>query len=59
MTPTIRILFATAEPCPTFRVDVTTLFGKFLPRFGVTSDVIAERARLTSSRGGIPEPAMK
>jgi glycosyltransferase involved in cell wall biosynthesis len=42
--PAIRILFATAEPCPTFRVDVTTLFGEFLPRFGVASDVVAERA---------------
>jgi glycosyltransferase involved in cell wall biosynthesis len=42
---TIRILFATAEPCPTFRPDVTALFGKYLPREGVMSDVIAERAR--------------
>jgi len=43
-TPTIRLLFATAEPCPTFRVDVTALFGKYLPRLGVVSDVVAERA---------------
>jgi glycosyltransferase involved in cell wall biosynthesis len=40
----MRLLFATIEPCPTFRPDVATLFGKFLPRFGVTSDLVAERA---------------
>src|SRR5438309_5495884 len=40
----IRLLFATLERCPTFRPDVATLFGKFLPRFGVSSDVVAERA---------------
>lgn len=37
----IRLLFFTAEPCPTFRPDVTALFGKFLPRFGVYSDLVA------------------
>src|SRR3989441_10575692 len=42
--PAMRLLFATIEPCPTFRPDVATLFGKFLPRFGVTSDLVAERA---------------
>lgn len=41
----IRLLFATAEPCPTFRPDVGALFGKFLPRLGVATDVVAERAR--------------
>ena len=40
----MRLLFATIEPCPTFRPDVAALFGKFLPRFGVTSDLVAERA---------------
>ncbi|HYL24766.1 MAG TPA: glycosyltransferase [Burkholderiales bacterium] len=40
----MRLLFATVEPCPTFRPDVAALFGKFLPRHGVTSDVVAERA---------------
>jgi glycosyltransferase involved in cell wall biosynthesis len=42
--PVIRLLFATIERCPTFRPDVATLFGKFLPRFGVISDLVAERA---------------
>ncbi|TMH81149.1 MAG: group 1 glycosyl transferase, partial [Betaproteobacteria bacterium] len=40
----MRLLFATIEPCPTFRPDVATLFGKFLPRLGVTSDLVTERA---------------
>ena len=39
-----RLLFATIEPCPTFRPDVAALFGKFLPRHGVASDLVAERA---------------
>src|SRR5436190_1654370 len=42
--PAIRLLFATIERCPTYRPDVATLFGKFLPRFGVSSDLVAERA---------------
>ncbi len=45
LTPTVRLLFAVVEPCPTFRPDVTALFGKFLPRLGVASDLVAERAR--------------
>lgn len=40
----VRILFITAEPCPTFRADVDGLFGKYLPRFGIYSDVLTTRA---------------
>ncbi len=40
----IRLLYLTAETCPTFRVDVDVLFGKYLPKFGVYSDIIAGRA---------------
>lgn len=36
----IRLLFLTAETCPTFRADVTALFGKYLPRHGVLSDIV-------------------
>ena len=64
--PAIRLLIATVEPCPTFRADLSVLFGKYLPRLGVVSDVVAERAPgvvgdvrwgggealLTSARGG-------
>ncbi len=36
----VRLLFTTAEPHPTFRSDVKVLFGKYLPRNGVTSDLL-------------------
>lgn len=39
----IRLLFLTAETCPTFRADVTALFGKYLPRHGVYTDVVSGR----------------
>mgnify|MGYP001162198183 CR=1 FL=1 len=35
-----RILYLTAESWPTHRVDVTTLFGRELPKLGVRSDLI-------------------
>ncbi len=38
-----RLLFLTAETCPTFRADVNVLFGKHLPRHGVCSDIVAGR----------------
>src|SRR5574341_1179177 len=40
----IRLLYLTSETCPTFRADVSLLFGKWLPRFGVSSDVVAGRS---------------
>lgn len=40
----IRLLYLTAEPCPTFRADVHVLFGKVLPEFGIYSDIVAKRA---------------
>jgi len=39
----MRLLFLTAETCPTFRADVAVLFGKYLPRHGVYSDIVAGR----------------
>ena len=39
----MRLLFLTAETCPTFRADVAALFGKYLPRHGVYSDIVAGR----------------
>ncbi|MHB1084269.1 MAG: glycosyltransferase [Thiobacillus sp.] len=45
----MRILFLTAETCPTFRADVAVLFGKYLPRHGVYSDIVTGR---TSSHEG-------
>lgn len=39
----MRLLFLTAESCPTFRADVAVLFGKYLPRHGVQSDIVSGR----------------
>jgi len=36
----IRVLYSVAETHPSFRADVATLFGKYLPRFGVQSDLV-------------------
>jgi glycosyltransferase involved in cell wall biosynthesis len=41
--PDLRILFLTAETCPTFRADVNVLFGKYLPRHGILTDIVAGR----------------
>lgn len=38
----MRLLYLTAEEWPTFRADITVLFGKYLPRFGVYSDLATE-----------------
>lgn len=46
----MRLLFLTAETCPTFRADVNVLFGKYLPRHGVHSDIVAGRTP------GVKEP---
>ena len=37
----IRLLMFTAETHPTYRADVAALFGKYLPRLGVHSDLVA------------------
>lgn len=39
----MRVLFFVRERHPTFRVDVTVLFGKFLSRLGVASDLVTLR----------------
>jgi glycosyltransferase involved in cell wall biosynthesis len=36
----MKILFAIAEQYPTHRADVSVLFGKYLPRHGVHSDIL-------------------
>jgi glycosyltransferase involved in cell wall biosynthesis len=35
-----RLLFITAETWPTFRADVAVLFGRYLPRLGIHSDLV-------------------
>jgi len=38
----VRILQLVPEALPTFRADVATLFGKYLPRHGVQCDVVGK-----------------
>ena len=40
----MRLLYLTAEQWPTFRPDVLALFGSYLPRHGIHSDLATERA---------------
>ena len=39
----LHLLYLTEEHWPTFRPDVVSLFGKYLPRHGITSDLVTER----------------
>jgi glycosyltransferase involved in cell wall biosynthesis len=41
----IHLLYFIAEPWPTFRADVISLFGKYLPRHGITCDLVTERSQ--------------
>jgi glycosyltransferase involved in cell wall biosynthesis len=41
----VRLLYFTAETCPTYRADVAVLFGKYLPRNGIHSDIVTGRAQ--------------
>lgn len=38
---TIRLLYLTREPHPSFRPDIATLFGQYLPKHGVRADLVA------------------
>lgn len=40
----MRILFLTYEPWPTHRADIVVMFGKYLRRLGITTDLVAEAA---------------
>jgi len=40
----MRLLFLMPEAYPTFRPDITELFGKYLPRQGLMSDLVGYRA---------------
>jgi glycosyltransferase involved in cell wall biosynthesis len=40
----MHLLFITRETHPSHRADIAVLFGNYLPRLGVTSDLVAQRA---------------
>jgi glycosyltransferase involved in cell wall biosynthesis len=39
----MHLLFLTSEQWPTYRADLTVLFGKYLPRSGITCDLVTEQ----------------
>lgn len=45
MPDTMRLFFITAETWPSFRADVAVLFGKYLPKLGVYSDLVTGRTQ--------------
>ncbi|MGX9731138.1 glycosyltransferase [Janthinobacterium aestuarii] len=40
-----RLLQLVPEPLPTFRADVATLFGRYLPRHGVVCDIVGRAGK--------------
>lgn len=38
----IRLLYLTHEAFPTYRADIAVLFGKYLPRLGLFTDIVTE-----------------
>ncbi|MDO9050437.1 MAG: glycosyltransferase [Methylotenera sp.] len=52
----LHILFFTAEQWPTFRPDLIALFGKYLPRYGVTSDLVTEKEQSANPETNISWP---
>ncbi len=50
----LRLLYLVEEPWPTFRPDIVALFGKYLPRHGLASDIVTAHA--PSGAGQAPWP---
>lgn len=50
----MHLLYLTAEQWPTFRPDVLALFGKYLPREGITCDLVTERDLASSEKPDVP-----
>lgn len=53
--PPLRILLVLRDALPAFRSDITALFGKYLPRYGIQSDIIGQQA--TPGSGLLTWPA--
>lgn len=50
--PAVRILQLVPESLPTFRADVATLFGKYLPRHGVQCDLVGKGGKEPLAESG-------
>lgn len=48
----MRLLMTIPDGYPTFRADVVTLFGKYLPRHGIASDLVAHPTKSSATRPG-------
>ena len=46
----MKILFVIADPFPTYRADVSVLFGKFLFLLGVESDLVAQSFEINKTQ---------
>jgi len=53
----VHLLYLTAEQWPTFRADLIALFGKYLPRQGVSCDLATERDAASRGQPVPPWPA--
>lgn len=53
----MRLLYLTAEQWPTFRADLSVLFGKYLPTHGIHTDLLTEQA--LANHAHTPWPAGK
>jgi glycosyltransferase involved in cell wall biosynthesis len=47
----LHLLYVIDEPWPTFRPDITALFGKYLPRHGIASDIVTDGVRHADGAG--------
>ncbi len=45
----LHLLYFTAEPWPTFRPDLVALFNKYLPRYGISCDLVTARDLASTS----------
>jgi glycosyltransferase involved in cell wall biosynthesis len=50
--PTLKILQLVPEALPTFRADVSVLFGKYLPRHGVQTDIVGKASSASHAAQG-------
>lgn len=55
----MHILYLTAEQWPTFRADINALFGRYLPRYNITCDLVTERDSTNISKIDVTWPAGK